>query len=52
MDTGDYELYDPRIHAKPRIQIQPRKTIRPEVVNYPSSNIPARRQSPKYENGF
>ena len=36
MDTGDYELYDPRIHAKPRLQIQPRKTIRPEVVkNYP-----------------
>ena len=39
MDTGDYELYDPRIHAKPRLQIQPRKTIRPEVVNYPSIQI-------------
>jgi len=34
MDTGDYELYDPRIHAKPRLQIQPRKTIRPEVSHY------------------
>ena len=32
MDTGDYELYDPRIHAKPRIVQSPRK-VRPEVVN-------------------
>ena len=31
MDTEDYELYDPRIHAKPRI-VSPRK-VRPEVVN-------------------
>ena len=23
MDTGDYELYDPRIHARPRL-VQPR----------------------------
>ena len=30
MDTEDYELYDPRIHAKPRI-VQPQRKVKAEV---------------------
>ena len=38
MDTEDYELYDPRIHAKPRI-MQPQRKVKAEVQHKKKTEI-------------